>query len=138
MPTRRFAALLSIPAAALILAQCFSKEPTSPTGSGEVAATVEMTDSLRFTPASVTIHAGQAVRWRNTSQPGVFHTATADPALARRAEDVALPAGAKAFDSGALTPGGEFVHTFDVAGTYRYFCQPHETLGMVGTVTVLP
>lgn len=122
--------------AALLAAGCFSSEPAGP-GGGRVAATVEMTDQLRFSPASVTIHVGEAVRWRNASN-GVTHTATADPAKAQDPADVGLPAGAAAFDSGALTPGTEYEHTFAVAGTYRYFCRPHETLGMLGTVTVLP
>jgi plastocyanin len=27
-------------------------------------------------------------------------------------------------------------HTFDVPGTYQYFCIPHEMAGMTGTVVV--
>ncbi|MCL5279758.1 MAG: plastocyanin/azurin family copper-binding protein [Planctomycetes bacterium] len=29
-----------------------------------------------------------------------------------------------------------FQHTFEVPGTYVYFCLPHEAMGMVGKVTV--
>ena len=32
--------------------------------------------------------------------------------------------------------GFEYEHTFDTKGTYEYFCQPHESLGMVGTIEV--
>ena len=32
--------------------------------------------------------------------------------------------------------GHEYSHTFDTNGTYEYFCQPHKTAGMVGTITV--
>ena len=35
--------------------------------------------------------------------------------------------------------GGEtvtFSHTFDKAGTFKLFCIPHESLGMVGTIVV--
>ncbi len=32
--------------------------------------------------------------------------------------------------------GYEFGHTFDVEGTYEYYCDPHRGAGMVGTVLV--
>lgn len=32
--------------------------------------------------------------------------------------------------------GFETEHTFDVVGDYEFFCQPHEGLGMVGTIVV--
>lgn len=32
--------------------------------------------------------------------------------------------------------GGKFTKTFDVPGEYYYFCIPHESLGMLGTVIV--
>lgn len=32
--------------------------------------------------------------------------------------------------------GYEFSHTFDVPGVYEFHCQPHETLGMEGTIVV--
>lgn len=32
--------------------------------------------------------------------------------------------------------GYEHTHVFDVAGTYEYYCDPHRTFGMEGTVTV--
>jgi plastocyanin len=37
---------------------------------------------------------------------------------------------------GAITSGDTYEHTFEVPGTYHYFCIPHERGGMVGTVTV--
>jgi len=42
------------------------------------------------------------------------------------------------FDSGAPTDesGNVFAHRFDDAGTYRYYCEPHEDVGMKGAVTV--
>jgi plastocyanin len=47
-----------------------------------------------------------------------------------------LPKAASAFDSGNLDPKETFEHTFDVPGTYRYFCIPHEGTKMYGTVIV--
>jgi plastocyanin len=32
--------------------------------------------------------------------------------------------------------GFETEHTFDAEGTYEFYCQPHESLGMVGTIEV--
>ena len=32
--------------------------------------------------------------------------------------------------------GFEYSHTFEVEGTYEYYCQPHQQAGMVGTIEV--
>ena len=95
---------------------------------------VTMTDGLTYAPATVRIEKGATVVWRNTSS--VPHTVTADPRKARKPTSVRLPAGAKPFDSGNIAAGGSYRRTFDVAGTYRYFCIPHELQGMIGTVVV--
>ncbi len=95
---------------------------------------VEMTADLRFVPQTVTIQAGETVEWRNASP--MAHTVTADPAKAGDPAHVALPEGAQPFDSGFVQPGGSYRHRFEVPGTYRYFCIPHEAAGMVGTVEV--
>ena len=102
--------------------------------SGEVAAEVTLNDQLRYEPAAVTISAGQAVRWRNTS--ALIHTVTADPSRAMQAANVRLPSGADAFDSGDIGPGGSFTWTFTEPGEYRYFCIPHEGAAMTGTIMV--
>ena len=102
--------------------------------SGDVAAGVTLTDQLRYEPAAVTISAGQAVRWRNTS--ALIHTVTADPSRAMQAANVRLPAGADAFDSGDIGPGGSFTWTFTEPGEYRYICIPHEGAAMTGTIMV--
>jgi plastocyanin len=99
-----------------------------------MAATVDMTDDLKFAPADVTLSKGGTVTWKNSG--ATVHTATADPSKASSPADASLPAGAKAWDSGDVQPGGSFSHTFDTAGTYKYFCVPHEAAGMVGTITV--
>lgn len=100
------------------------------------APVVDMTTDMKYEPAEITITAGDAVRWKNVSI--MPHTVTADPALARKAGHASLPAGAEPFNSGMIGPGKSFEHTFTVAGTYKYFCIPHETMGMVGKVIVKP
>ena len=37
---------------------------------------------------------------------------------------------------GLIGEGESYRHAFEVAGTYEYFCIPHEGSGMVGTVRV--
>lgn len=100
----------------------------------DIAATVEMTDALRFDPGTVTIQSGETVTWRNSSQ--VAHTVTADPDLAGDPSNVQLPEGAQTFDSGNIAPGDSYSRTFDVPGTYEYICIPHEAQGMTGTLVV--
>ena len=87
-----------------------------------------------FEPASITIQQGQTVQWHNSTI--VSHTVTCDPSLAKKAEDVMLPTGATAFDSGKVSD--DWQYTFNVPGTYKYICIPHETMGMIGQVTVQP
>ena len=92
---------------------------------------------FHFVPQKITIRVGQSVEWNNTAALET-HTVTADPALAKKKESVELPAGAEPFNSGDLKPTQTFRHTFTVAGHYRYFCIPHERMGMIGEVDVLP
>jgi len=104
--------------------------------SPDPAAVVEMTNTLTFTPDTVTIGQGETVRWKNTSV--LVHTVTADPEEATLDGSAMLPAGAEAFNSGNMDPEDTFEHTFEAAGTYTYFCVPHEAAKMRGTVVVTP
>ncbi len=103
-------------------------------GDDKNANVVHMTSSLKFSPATITIGAGETVRWSNSSI--MIHTVTADPKLAKRPDSVVLPDSAQPFNSGNILPGGKFDYTFTVPGIYRYFCLPHESFGMTGTVVV--
>jgi len=98
------------------------------------AVVVGMTNQMEYTPDTVRVQVGETVRWENSS--AVMHTVTADPEEAFKDESVKLPEGASTFNSGNMSPDQTFEHTFEVAGTYRYFCIPHEAVGMVGTVIV--
>ena len=83
--------------------------------------TIEATASLTFSPSSLTISAGPAVRWVNVST--VLHTVTPD--------------GHSEWTSATLSnEGSTFTHTFDTPGTYAYYCDPHLAQGMTGTITV--
>ena len=102
------------------------------TGIAKNVTVVRMTDAFRFEPDEVTIHAGDAVEWRNVSP--FDHVVTDDRTLG----DAAIPAGAQAFSFGAIKAGTSYRRVFTVPGEYRYFCVPHEGIGMVGRITVLP
>jgi plastocyanin len=99
-------------------------------------AVVTITDEFRFRPDEVTVHAGDIVEWHNGSY--FAHIITDDPKLAGDQRDASLPSGAAAFSSGEIAPGGTFRIKLAAAGTYRYFCMPHEGIGMLGKIVVLP
>jgi plastocyanin len=107
-------------------------QPVSP----DVAATVEMTNGLSFSPVTLTVEVGDVIEWRNRSF--FTHTVTADPKLAKDATHVELPQGARPFDSGDVSPGEIFRLALEVPGRYRYFCIPHEGKGMFGEIDVKP
>jgi plastocyanin len=111
-----------------------AKPDTQPAAAGGNVVTVTMTDDDVFKPASVTIAVGTTVRWTNASKDE--HTVTDDAKVAADAKDVALPSGARPFNSGKIKPGGTFVQKFDIPGTYRYVCEPHEEMDMKGTIVV--
>jgi len=100
-------------------------------------------NAVAYDPAELTVEVGDKVAWKHAE--GEPHSVTA-------AEDD-LPEGASywasgGFDSedaaatgwengeGAVTSGKAYVHTFETAGEHAYYCIPHETLGMTGTVVV--
>lgn len=95
----------------------------------------------QFTPKSITIGVGEAVRWVNDTDEA--HTVTA--------EEKSLPQGAEFFSSGdapneeaaldslsdeLIEPGEVYEWTFEQSGTYVYFCIPHRADGMEGTIVV--
>lgn len=74
----------------------------------------------RFEPKEVTITSGTTVVWVNHSKQ--THTTTSNTFL---------------WHSGDVLPGQSFSRTFDQPGTYPYHCVYHESLGQVGTITVV-
>lgn len=114
---------------------------SSPSSSGgcsfataQSAVTVDATDALKFSPASICLKVGGKVTWKNTGT--IAHTTTDEASLAAKASDAALPSGATGWNH-PLGPGTSFTLKFTVAGLYKYFCIPHETLGMLGQITVV-
>src|SRR5215208_559421 len=82
--------------------------------------TVRMEDNF-FEPANITVEPGTTVTWvQSGNNP---HTTTSYDGL---------------WDSGMIEggSGGTFSFTFEEPGTYDYYCIPHESMGMIGSVTV--
>ena len=82
--------------------------------------TVRMEDNF-FDPANITVEPGTTVTWVHSGNNP--HTTTSYDGL---------------WDSGMIEggSGGTFSFTFEEPGTYDYFCIPHESLGMIGSITV--
>lgn len=100
----------------------------------EPAATVGMTNTMKFNPDTVRINTGETVEWTNSSL--LAHSVTGDPSQSTIEGSAQLPEGAKPFDSGMMDPDETFTHTFTKPGTYKYFCIPHEGAKMFGWVIV--
>ena len=130
-PRRSLRALLGL---VLLLGGSVLLGATLAPSATDPAVVVGMTNTMTYTPDTVRVEVGETVRWENSS--AVMHTVTADPEEAFKDESVTLPDGASTFNSGNMDPGQTFEHTFETPGTYRYFCIPHEAVGMRGTVIV--
>ncbi len=76
-----------------------------------------------YSPAKITINAGDTVHWMNVDSAA--HTVTAGTSA-----DVQI----EVFDSSLLMADGTWSHEFNDAGIYDYFCMVHPW--MIGTVTV--
>ena len=90
--------------------------------SKEYTITVDSTN-LRFYPDSLTINEGDSVRfmWGGEFLP---HNSVEENGV---------------FDSGEPEREVDYLYTFnyDQAGIYNFFCEPHESVGMDGSITVL-
>jgi plastocyanin len=80
---------------------------------------VQMTQAKSFEPKTITVKTGDTVVWKNVSD--MPYSVTDVPSVAATAQDAALPPNAKEFDSGLISPGKDYSHTFTVPGTYKYF-----------------
>jgi plastocyanin len=82
--------------------------------------TVRMEDNF-FDQANINVEPGTTVTWVQSGDNA--HTTTSYDGL---------------WDSGMIEGGtdGTFSFTFEEPGTYDYFCIPHESMGMIGSVTV--
>jgi len=91
---------------------------------GETKVVTVDSTNLRFSPDTITLKEGDTVRffWSGELLP---HNAVEDSGL---------------FDTGEPSTEVDYTYTFSFGenGTYEYVCEPHEDLGMVGTIIVEP
>lgn len=84
---------------------------------------VNIYDNL-FVPQAITINTGDKVTWQNFGNS--VHTATSGLNCSSDGK----------FNSGNLSKNQTYTVQFNEAGSYPYFCIPHCTAGMTGTITV--
>lgn len=118
----RLAAGLSVLAAAATLTGCGgsggSTSATAPgNATGAAAGTAISIKNFMYSPASLTVKAGQAVTV--TNQDSSTHTITASD---------------KSFDSKDMAQGKTFTFTPSKAGTFTYICSIHQY--MTGKIVV--
>ena len=97
---------------------------TDKTDTSEITVTVGAEGNngpYAFAPPAINIGTGTTVTWEWTGEGG--------------SHDVVAQDGT--FES-ELTAEKDhtFEHTFDSSGTYKYFCEPHKTMGMKGVIVV--
>ncbi|MFB6142356.1 MAG: halocyanin domain-containing protein [Halorientalis sp.] len=97
---------------------------TDRTGSDSVTVDVGAEGNggnFAFAPPAIRVSAGTEVVWEWTGQGGQHNV---------------VHEGGNFESDLTATAGHTFSQTFDEAGLYRYYCQPHRTLGMKGVVVV--
>jgi plastocyanin len=82
---------------------------TTSTAQPTSAAVAVEIKGFAFNPLTITISKGTTVTWTNSDSAP--HTVTSD-----------------SFDSGRLSQGQTFSHTFDQSGTFEYSCTIHPTI----------
>ncbi|HEX8003997.1 MAG TPA: plastocyanin/azurin family copper-binding protein [Mycobacteriales bacterium] len=93
----------------------------APAGGGDTV----LAKGTAFAPAKLEVKVGTKVTWN--SAPGEFHSV--DSGTPDTGADAAGPLKAPV---GFTT----YSYTFSKAGTFKYFCQPHASLGMAGEIVV--
>ena len=94
------------------------------------SATYDVTiQNFSFNPPTLTIAVGDTVKW--TNQASISHTSTSGSQCTADGK----------WDSGLISSGGIFTHTFTSPGTFPYFCEvgAHcSSFGMIGVILVNP
>ena len=91
---------------------------------GEVVVVSVDSTNLRFSPETITLQEGDSVRFFWSGEL-LAHNAVERNGL---------------FDSGETSRNVDYTYTFNIGenGTYEYVCEPHEELGMIGSIIVYP
>lgn len=103
-------------------------------GGENTVAMVSEDDQHYFDPIGVFVESGASITWENQSGS---HSSTAYVEDNPQAGVRRVPEDSDGWNSETLSEeGATFSHTFEVEGTYDYYCIPHKSLGMVGRVVV--
>ena len=108
---------------------------TSGSASAQQTVTVDVGDtyfcdsSFQGGVCTTTISAGDTVSW-DFSAAGLPHSTT------ECGGDCDNPSGSPLWDSGMISNGSTFQHTFDQEGTFSYYCQVHGAGAMQGEIVV--
>ena len=86
--------------------------------------------SQAFSPQTMTIKAGDRVRWMNVDNTDHYLTSSGP-----QSRTVATQVADLEFHQ-LMSPGSNFYHSFKEPGVYAYFCAIH--MGMWGTLVVEP
>lgn len=78
---------------------------------------------LAFDPPTLTIKAGDTVKWVNNKLPP--HNIVFEGGVANKSHNDLM-----------FSPGESYEVTFDTPGEYSYYCAPHRGAGMAGKVVV--
>jgi plastocyanin len=131
-------------AALAVAAPLAARAATADAGTPPVTHTVRMVSqgaTMRFEPATLTVKAGDQVRFVNVS--GGPHNVSFDPAKVpddvERVLSAAMPNQLQPL-WGPLMTEANAAYTISFAGvkpgSYEFFCMPHVAMGMKGTLTV--
>ncbi len=85
-----------------------------------------------YDPLGLHIALGETVQWSARSEG--FSVSAYHPDNDNH--ELRIPEGAKPFDTGIMPAGSTLEWTFDVEGTYDYYSQRQEVIGMVGRIVV--
>jgi len=85
-------------------------------------------NQLVYEPAELTVAVGDEVTW-------VWESDTHNVVPSSQPEG-ANWSGTEGGDDQLYDEGHEYSYTFETAGTYEYYCSPHRSAGMTGTVIV--
>src|SRR4029077_18650170 len=107
---------------------------TTTLGTGTAAHTVMVGDggALVYTPANLTIHVGDTVRWVWGSAGHSVVSGTNGNAD----NQFCSPSNTGCDNPPLSSKGTTYEHTFTQAGAFPYYCSVHFSLGMAGTITV--
>jgi plastocyanin len=112
-------------------AGCFANESDgggTAAADGENAVDVGPGGSYAYDPAEITVAVGETVTW-------TWDSRNHNIVVSEQPESGAW-SGTDGDAATTYDAPHTYEYTFDTPGTYEYYCQPHEGLGMAGTVVV--